>query len=381
MKPSKPLKILQILPALNYCGGMENYVMNYYRHIDKTKIQFDFITHTDLEASYEEEINSFGGKVYKFPVFSIKKLKVILQMIEEFFKIHGEEYAAIHCHMANAAYFYFNIAKKFGIRNRILHSHQPAAADSLSHKIRNYPLLYLGNKLATHRIACTDLAGRFLFGHNRYTVIRNAIDIRKFDFNADVRKRMREEYQLTEKTVIGHIGRFCPVKNQLFLIDIFREIHLQDLNTVLVLIGAGADKEAICSKLHKLNLWDSTILIDPTSDVDQWYQAFDYFVFPSLYEGLGIVLVEAQCAGLPVFVSKENIPPDVKMSDHLEFISIKEPAAVWCKRILAKQMRRSSGIQAVRQGGYDITTEAFKLEKYYLELLNDSGENRGFRNR
>ena len=164
------------------------------------------------------------------------------------------------------------------------------------------------------------------------------------------------------------------MKNQLFLIDIFREVHLQNPNTVLILIGAGADEEVICSKLHKLNLWNSTMIVEPTPDVDKWYQAFDYFVFPSLYEGLGIVLVEAQCAGLPVFVSKENIPQDVKLSNRLEFISQKEPAKIWCKKILSKQIKRSSGVPAVRQGGYDISIEALKLERYYLALVkNNSG--------
>ena len=244
----KKIRVLYILPALNFCGGIENYAMSYYRNINKDKIQIDFITHTELEASFEEEINTLGGKVYAFPPFKIKKLGTILKKIDNFFKKHAKEYNIIHCHMANAAFFYFKIAKKYNVNIRILHSHQPSASDKLLHKIRNYPLLFLGNKLATHRIACTKLAGDFLFKNYSYKIIRNAINTKRFEFNQYKRLNLRKSLGLENKYVVGHVGRFCAQKNQLFVLEIFKEILEKKENAYLIFVGAGEDKLIIEKK-------------------------------------------------------------------------------------------------------------------------------------
>lgn len=367
------IRVLYILPALNFCGGMENYAMNYYRRINKSKIQIDFITHTNLELSFKNEIESLGGKVYQFPVFTIKNFIDIQKKINQFLFMHKNEYRIIHCHMANAAYFYFKVAKKYGINIRILHSHQPSAADKITHKIRNYPLLYLGEKLATHRVACTELAGKFLFRNQPFTIIKNAIDVNKFVFNFDKRIELRKKLGIGDKFVIGHVGRFCPVKNHKFLLQIFNEILKKYKNAYLVLIGNGEDKQKIKEYIQFLNLTNNVMIIPPCENVNDYYQIFDVFVFPSLYEGLGIVLIEAQCAGLMVYASSENIPKDVQVTSNLKFISLKDSASVWANNILNNiNYIRTNHNKEIRNSGYDINNEVKILENYYLSLINKS---------
>lgn len=367
------IRVLYILPALNFCGGIENYAMNYYRRIDKNKVQIDFITHTNLELSFKNEIECLGGKVYQFPVFSIKNFKLIQKKINEFFIFHKNEYSIIHCHMANAAYFYFRIAKKYGINIRILHSHQPSAADKITHKIRNYPLLYLGNKLATHRVACTELAGKFLFKNKSFITIRNAIDVNRFSFSFSKRVKLRKKLKLEDKFVIGHVGRFCAQKNQKFLLEIFKELLMKNKNVYLILIGDGEDKQKIKDYIQNLDLTNRVKIIPPCENVNDYYQIFDAFVFPSLYEGLGIVLIEAQCTGLMVYTSSENIPKDVKVTNNLQFISLKKSANIWANNILKNiNYIRKNHYEEIKKSGYDIDNEVKILENFYLNLINKS---------
>ena len=367
----EPIRVLQVLPALNFCGGIENYLMNYYRHIDRERIQFDFIIHTDLEVSFRAEIEALGGKIFEFPVFTVKKLPEILQTIDEFFKKHGHKYSAVHCHMANAAWFYFRAAKKYHVRNLVLHSHNSASSGKISHTIRNYPLLYLGNELATERIACTDLAGKFLFKGRPFRVVNNAIETDKFAFDENARMRIRNELEVQDKVVLGHIGRMAPKKNQLYAVEVLKEFICKVPNAVLIFIGNGEDEKVVRNKVHQYSLDDSVIFLSSRENVNEYYSAFDIFVFPSLYEGLGIVLIEAQCSGLKVLCSKDNIPDDVKVTDNIALMSLREGAKAWAEKLFEmKDYERRSELQAVRNAGYDIETEARKLEEYYLELVD-----------
>ena len=311
-----------------------------------------------------------GGKIYTFPVFSFKQLPCILDMIDSFFSEHAKEYDIIHCHMANAAGFYFWKARKYNINNLILHSHQPASSDIFSHKIRNYPLLLVANLLATERIACTKLAGDFLFKRKKYKIIKNAIEIERFLFNQSKRASIRKNYNWDNKIIIGHIGRFCAAKNQVFLIKIFNELLSRNNDFHLVLIGHGEDEVTIKKIINDYNIQDSVSIIESRPDVEDFYQAFDAFVFPSLYEGLGIVLVEAQCSGLSTFASLEQIPPDVYMTDCFHFVSLKESPKKWASIINDNIVsKRNSQFEQVEKAGYSIKREVEKLESLYIEML------------
>ena len=365
---TEPIRILQVLPALNFCGGIENYVMNYYRHIDRAKIQFDFITHTELECSYKQEILEMGGRIFELPEFKLSCLHSILDDIDKLFAANADKYVAVHCHMANAACFYFWKAKKYGIKNLILHSHNSASSGKLSHTIRNYPLLKMGNFMATERVACTALAGRFLFESKNFKLINNAIDVDKFLYNPATRDKLRSSLGWDDKIIIGHVGRMSPQKNQSYLLEIFAELKKINSCYHLVLIGQGEDEIDIRNKATLLGLEDDMEIIPPTNNVADYYQAFDAFVFPSLYEGLGIVLIEAQVSGLPTYASSDNVPTDVNITDVFHFLSLKQNPAEWAREINSTiSITRKSQDAEIRLAGYDIQTEAEKLEKMYLE--------------
>ena len=267
---TSPIRILQIVPSLNVCGGVENYVMNYYRHIDRTKVQFDFITHEVPNISFRKEIEDLGGIVYELPAFSMANVQRILNFLDKFFSEH-DEYRVIHSHMANATFFYFKTAKKYGVPVRILHSHQSQGADKLSHRLRNYPLLFLAKLYTNYNIACSKLAGDFLYGKQEYTIINNAIEPEKYAFNSEIRNKIRNQYEIEDKFVIGHVGRFCNQKNQLFLLDIFYKVHQKNADSILMLVGGGELEEKIKNKVMSLQLQDSVIFI---GYIRRWIYSF-----------------------------------------------------------------------------------------------------------
>lgn len=367
---NKAVRILQIVPSLSICGGVENYLMNYYRHIDKRKIQFDFMTHSIPEVSFKDEIENFGGRIYDLPVFNLSTGIKIVNSLAAFFAQY-KQYKIIHCHMANAALFYFWTAKKYGVKVRILHSHQSEGADSLSHRLRNYPLLFLGKQYTTYNIACSKLAGDFLFRNKNYIIINNAINTNKFSFDFDVRTQIRKQYGILDKFVVGHVGRFCNQKNQLFLLDIFSRIYLRNPKAVLLLVGAGDLEDEIRKKINDLKLHDSVILTGVCANTNELYQAMDVFVLPSLYEGLPVVGVEAQAAGLKTFVA-DTITKELKITDLVTYLSLRQTAEEWANAIIDSQKDNIRKTMAgdIALAGFDIVDEAVKLEKQYLKLYD-----------
>lgn len=365
---SKKMHVLQVIRNLTY-DGINTYLINYYRRMKQSNVHFDFVVHGDIDTRICKNFESMGGRIYMHTPFTLSHLSKILRETKELFQLE-RKYDAVHCHMANAAFLYFLIAKKYGVKCCILHSHNNKAGATWSCAMRNYPLLYLGNKFATHRVACTYDAGRFLFGNNRFTVIKNAIDVDKFIFDAAVRERIRDSLSLQDKFIIGHIGRLDPQKNQMFLLDVFAELLPYKENAVLMLVGDGNDRKKIEEKIHALHLEDKVMLLGVRSDPEKYYQAFDVFVFPSEYEGLGIVLIEAQTAGLPCLASADIIPQDAKVSNLLKFIPLSAGAKHWAKEILSMPCgERVSPVRRIEESGYSITKEAIKLEKYYRDIL------------
>ena len=368
------IRILNVLPQLTWCGGIESYLLSYYAYIAHDKFQFDFIVHGKIDNQIKCYIENNGGRVYVFKSFSVRKLLNLKRDIESFFVKYAEEYKIIHCHMANAAFIYFPLAKKYGINNCLLHSHNNKSAAILTHAIRNYPLLWLGRKYATHCVACTEEAGKFLFKNREFTIIKNAIDVDKFKYNSALRQELRQKLNVKDKFVVGHVGRLDPPKNQIFLLQIFAELKKYKKDVVLFLIGEGSDKDKLQKKVQELNLINDVCFLGVKKDVETYYQVFDFFVFPSEYEGLGIVLIEAQTSGLPVLASADVIPKDAKVSDLLTFMSLSSNAKEWAKKILYISNRfnnknRKSPINDVIKKGYSIKKEAIKLENYYADIL------------
>lgn len=362
----KKLKILTITPGLNVCGGIESYVMNYYSRIHD-EVQMDFITHDISDNTYKDLIEANGDNVYLFPKIGLNVFKV-KKKAEEFFKEH-HDYDIVHCHMANAAFLYLKVAKKYGIKVRIIHSHQNKAADQLSHAIRNIPLIKIGLKYANVNFACSKLAGDYLFKKKEYHLINNAIDGNRFKYVPSVRVSKRKELGIDDETfVIGNVGRLCVQKNQKFLVDVFAKVS-KEINSKLLIIGEGELKEELENQIKNLNLGDKVIMLPPTSKIEDYYQAMDMFVLPSLYEGLGIVNIEAQACGLKTIVS-ERVPEIAKISDLLSFVNLSDGVDAWVKAIIDnKDYNREEQKDILANSGYDINTESKKLIELYKSLI------------
>lgn len=358
-------------------GGVESVIMNYYRNIDKRNIQFDFLYNTKTIA-YKEEIEKLGGKVFKITPRG-KNIKKYKSDINDFFKNHAKEYSAIWvnlCILSNIDWLKY--AKKYGIKVRIIHSHNSknmVSNSKLKYILHKINKLFI-KKYATDFWACSNEAGKWFYNKkimnsDKYKIINNAIDLKEYEFNNEIRNEYRKKLKLEGSLVIGHIGRMHFQKNQSFLIDIFNEINKINNNTHLLLIGSGEDEEKIKSKVKKLNLENKVTFLGLRKDVKNWMQAMDVFVFPSLFEGLGIVLVEAQANGMDIYASKEGVPPIAKMSENFEFISLNQSAKKWAETILAKNHVRRNNAESIRQNGYDILEESKKIEKEFMKLINE----------
>ncbi|WP_444659805.1 glycosyltransferase family 1 protein [Caproiciproducens sp. R2] len=364
-------RILQVFSAMN-AGGAETFIMNIYRHIDRSKIQFDFIVQTHDKCFYDDEIYDLGGKIYYIPKLTSNNYFTYRKAWNTFFKRHKGEYHIIHGHAQGTAAIYLSIARKHELIT-FIHSHNTSSAGNkiiaFAKDIFQYPIRWI----ADEKFACSEDAAIWLYGkkqvkNRNINIIQNAIDIEKFSFSQFKREVKRKELQLQNKFVVGHIGRFNPQKNHLFLLDIFKAIHDRNRNAILLLIGDGELRPQIEKKIIQLGLEDSVILTGVRMDTAELYQAMDVFVFPSLFEGLGIVSIEAQAAGLRCIVS-DVIPHEALITDLIEPMSLQASPLEWAKKILkySNGYERKDTLEQIREAGYDIKEQAKWLEKFYIK--------------
>lgn len=365
---NKPIRVAQIVGKW-VGGGVETVLMNYYRNIDHNKIQFDFICDEDSTNIPYDEINSLGGKVILIPPYQkvFKYQKELKKILKE------NNYEIVHSHINTLSIFSLFAAYKAKVLIRIAHSHSTTSKKEKKKNILKQVFRPFSRLFATHYFACTEHAGKWMFGDKEYIyILNNAIDLDKYKYNNDVRNSLRKKLNISDDTlVIGHIGRFVEQKNHKFLIDIFNEIHKKNNNSILLLIGQGPLESDIKDKVNKLGLNNSVLFLGQLNNANEYYQAFDIFILPSLYEGLGMVLIEAECSGLLCFASDE-VPMDAKVTDNLKFISLNDSAEIWSNKVLnsIKSYKRISSEDIVRNAGYDIKIESCKLEDKYMELLN-----------
>lgn len=353
------------MPTLNICGGIENFVMNYYRHIDRDKIQFDFLVHEIKEKNFLEEVESLGGTVYLFPKFTIANLSKILNALYKFYILH-DEYKILHCHMANAALFHFFYSEYVSNKTKILHSHQPLGSDKFINNIRNSLLLSIGNRMCDVRFAGSIDSGRFLFKDKHFTIIKNAVDADYYQNSRKKRTIVRRRLNLEEKFVVGHIGRFAPVKNHLFILDIIQMLKRVKPNVLLILVGEGETKNCIKQKVIEKNLQNNVIFVNTCQNVGEYYAAFDLFLLPSLFEGFGLVAIEAQYVGVPVLASLNRVPEESRISNYIEYIPLEAGTEKWVERILEISNKQDPIIYTCND--YDIKHQAVNLENIYMEL-------------
>lgn len=368
---SNPIRVLQVFASLER-GGAETSVMSYYRHTDRDRIQYDFVVHTPHRGAFEEEIENLGGRVHRLPRFRWTNLRAYMRAWRELLSCHPG-YSMVHGHFFTISVVYLAVASKFGIAT-ISHSHAnvPGLKGMLIRAI-NWP----SRRRVDLKAACSTDAARYFYGagavrRGEVVVINNAIEVERFRFNPAARSAARCSFGLEDKFVVGHIGRFEYSKNHLFLLDMFAELLRSEPRATLLLVGDGSRRDEIESRIADLGLTESVVLTGVRSDVPDLLQAMDALVVPSLYEGLGIVAVESQAAGLPTIVS-DRLPSDVHITSLLEKVPLDAGVAAWADVVLKHRHDhdRVSPVSEIAQAGFDVTTEAPKLERLYLELAGE----------
>ena len=300
----KPVIVAQIMGKW-VGGGVESVIMNYYRHLDHSRVQFDFICDEDSTRIPYDEIKKLGGRVFLVPKY--QNLPKYLKALEKLFK--ESQYCIVHSNLSTLSVFPLSVAKKVGVPIRIAHSHSTSNPKEWKRNLIKNILRPFSKRYATDYFACSEVAGRYLFGNKAFDrgevkIIHNAIDIDKFKFDEVARKKLRKEFGIKDSTiVIGHVGRFVQQKYHTFLVDVFKEYHKKNPDSKLLLVGSGPLEDKIKKKVEKLGLKDSVLFLGQRDDINKLYSAMDVFCLPSLYEGLPVVGVEAQAAGLPCVFS------------------------------------------------------------------------------
>ena len=349
----KPKRILHIVGTMNL-GGQETFIMNLYRKIDRSKIQFDFVVHSKEKQFYEEEIKQLGGRIYKIDSMS-KNLFCHMKTLYHILK--DNRYAIIHRH-TNSSIIWFDllVAKMAKVQKIIVHSHSSSSKSRIIHKICRSIM----NLFIDIRLACSKEAGEWLFGKKKFTIIYNGIEMDKYLYSVETREKIRRKHYISsEQKVIGHVGRMENEKNQIFLIELVKEIVKIDSSIQLWLVGDGSEKEKLVKKVEEDNLTKNILFMGKRKDVNELLQAMDFFVFPSLYEGLGISCIEAQVAGLPCFISNK-VPSIAVIGKNITVL----PLIIneWTKKILETKKIENRKVE--------ITKEMMKFNiKYAVEQI------------
>lgn len=363
--------MIRILHVVNdmHRAGLETMLMNYYRNIDRTEIQFDFLTHRPNKSDYDDEIISMGGKVYYAPRLYPQNYVKYFKWMKKFFEDHPE-YKIIHSHIDAMSYLPLKAAKKAGIPIRIAHSHNTSIDRDFKYILKQYfrsKIISVANYYCT----CGKEAGEFLFPGEKSTFIPNAIEVDRFVFNSDIREKKKEELGLSNEFIVGHIGRLSYQKNHKFLIEIFSELLKQEPKTLLLLVGIGEKEEEIRNQVYQLGIDSNVRFLGNRNDVDELYQVMDVFVMPSFFEGIPVVGIEAQFAGLPCIFS-DKVPKEVAFTKTCDFLGLNSHPIEWVRKILRyHENNNNRSINETLSGNcYDICNAKNILEEYYQELLS-----------
>lgn len=368
---NEPVRVLHILQRME-AGGTQALLMNIYRKIDRTKVQFDFLVEYPDKQFYDDEIKELGGKVYYSTVrkdFNIPKFINRLKRI----LMYEHPYKIVHMHTYSIGYFCLKAARQCGVPVRIAHSHSNSMTKDYRRYIKTilqrlYPIY------ATDLFACSEEAGKYLFSNKQFCVLTNAIDSHQFISNINTRHTVRKELGVENSFIVGHVGRFRPEKNHLFLIDVFFEIKRKKQNAKLLLIGNGDPSEEIRNYVKRKELSNDVIILTNRRDMSRLYQAMDVFIFPSKYEGLGIVAIEAQAAGIPV-VCSDGLPPETDITPIYRKLKLSEGAEKWADTALemAQSPKAHTNMQQyVIDAGFDMNVIAKHMENYYLKRANQN---------
>lgn len=379
------MRVLHVLSSLNIGSGIANFVMNYYRKMPRDSVQFDFLIFGEMPRQFNEEIIKMGGRIYVIPAPTLLSIVSYNNKMKRFFREHVGEWDIVHISEILIQRFVRRNAKKFGrVKKVIIHSHATSFVifgkgfknriKGMIKCIRN-KILFQGISKLDYFVACSQEAGVALFGKKlvargggNFTVIKNAIDLQRYKFNEQVRAQYRSDFKIADRKVIILIGRLSAVKNQLFFLDVFRELCAVDENYTLMLVGDGELKSAVSEKVARLGLSDKVIMTGNRSDVCELLWCADLFVLPSSMEGLGIVLIEAQAAGLPC-ITTTNVPQEADVTPYVTRLELNGGIEGWVRTCLGAKLQRYETEEYIREHKYDLDQCADELLCLYCSLL------------
>lgn len=364
-------RILHIGAERMGIGGIENFLMNVYRNIDREKYQFDFVVHSDIIADYDREIEQLGGRIYRVPRLSqypVQNLKQVFDIVKK------GNYKIVQRHAcASIMWTDLLMAKLAGARIRIAHSHSSTCGFPTIHKIF-CPVL---EKTITHRFACGKVAGKWMYGEKKFNTIKNGIDTEKFIYEETIRMQMRELVGIKKQLVVGNAVRFDPVKNHEFLLKVFVELQNIFPEIVLLLVGDGELLENVKQQAKEMGISQNVIFVGASHEVNKWLQAMDICIFPSLYEGFPISVLEAETTGAYCVIS-DKVPSEINLTGDVLQIPLEKTAKEWARLIAdgyssVRHKERRQYKDIIRKAGYDIKDTAYEIEQFYDECIMDKG--------
>lgn len=363
-----PVRVLQVVTYMGR-GGLETMLMNYYRHIDRSQVQFDFLVHRDFTADYDQEILNLGGRIYRLP--RLNPVSVQYQnALRTFFDKH-REYQVVHSHLDCMAGIPLQEAKAHGVPVCIAHAHNNNQTKDKKYLLK---LLYKRKipRVADFLFACSQEAGEWMFGTKSFWILNNAIDAPDYVYDERTRQKVRKELGISEDTLlVGHVGRFAPPKNHLMLIRIMAALKNQCRDSKLLLVGTGDGMDSVKAEVRSLGLEKNVIFAGLRADVPELVQAMDVFAFPSIHEGLPLSVIEAQAAGLPCIIS-DGVPIECKKTDLVIQKKLSDGPDAWADQIMQLSGRpRQNTLDQITRAGFNVNVEAQKLQNFYLDCYAD----------
>lgn len=362
------MRVLHVLSTLDVSSGVANVVMNYYRCIDREKVQFDFLIYRRTHMDFCDEVISLGGRVYEIGRPTLRHFFAYKNKLKNIIREISNEVECVHCHEILFQRWIMPLAKKYGIKKRFLHSHVAYENYGFIKNFRNRILMSNFEKYTNGYFACSFEAARDYFGQdiaNKTIVLYNSIDSTRYLFDKEKSIQLKKEIGFQDKIVLGHVGRFVAPKNHLFLLNIFSELVKQNDIYRLLLVGSGEDFDKIVEKSKELGVFDKICFYGATDKVSQMYNPMDIFLFPSVTEGFGNVLLEAQANGL-YCIASDRVPMLTNVSGDVKYLSIDNGCAEWLEAILSAPMERKDNIDKIVEKGFDINHNMIVLENQYM---------------
>lgn len=365
------IKVLHLFTTLNN-GGVESFLYNYYSNIDRSKIRFDEIVCGEDIGFMEPMFKKLESKIYHVEKFRKNPIKHCISVAKI---IKKGNYDIIHCH-GYKSIIGLIFAKMYGCNVRIIHSHMAYTKENLIEKVIRKLIVFIEKRIATHKFACGIDAAKWLFGNKEYkkgkiSIINNAIDLNKYSYSEEKRKKIRNELNITDEFTIGNVARLTYQKNQEYLLEIMQELIKIMPNSKLLLIGDGEDEIKLKKKCNELKIENNVKFLGVREDVSDVLSALDFFILPSRYEGLPVVLAEVQASGLSALIS-DTVTNEINVTNTLYYFSLKKSPMEWCEYIIklyneSKETNRN--ISIMKEGKYDIVYQANNLLKKYIKLM------------